>query len=280
MRETNCEREIGWLGVTSKTTEFDECRGLGQCRRVHVLNSWVHDVSMDDLVERFREGVMLTLHVDMVMKLQKDRDFYDLLGQFDVITCDSQIILFATRWLGTPVRERVSGSDFFPKFYARYADDPSVTVFLCGGKPGIADLAAQRINEKVAREMVVGTDSPSFAFDSDPEEIDRMIAVINDSGASVCVVGLAGGRQEKFIMAHRDRMPGVRLWLPLGGTIDYESGTFARPPAWITNWGLEWLYRLLRQPRARFHRYVVHDPPFLWAVVKQKLGWYRDPFAG
>ena len=79
-------------------------------------------------------------------------------------------------------------------------------------------------------------------------------------------------------MRYRDRMPGVRLWLPLGGTIDYESGTFARPPTWITEWGLEWLYRLLKEPRARFHRYVVHEPPFLWAVLKQKLGWYRDPF--
>ena len=66
---------------------------------------------------------------------------------------------------------------------------------------------------------------------------------------------------------------------PLGGTIDYESGTFARPPKWITDWGMEWLYRLVREPRARFHRYVVHEPPFLWAVLKQKLGIYRNPFA-
>ncbi len=58
-----------------------------------------------------------------------------------------------------------------------------------------------------------------------------------------------------------------------------NSGTFARPPKWITDWGLEWLYRLAREPRARFHRYVVHEPPFLWAVLKQKLGWYRDPFS-
>ncbi len=257
---------------------MDTNQGLGQMKRVPMLNAWVHDVSMDDLVEQFREGVMLTLHVDMIMKLQQDREFYDLLDQFDVITCDSQIMYFATKWLGTPVGERVSGSDYFPKFYTRYADDPSMTVFLCGGKPGIAELAAKNVNEKVGREMIVGTDSPSFAFDKDPAEIDRMIAAINDSGATVCLVGLAGARQEKFIMKYRDRMPGVKLWLPLGGTIDYESGTFARPPVWITEWGFEWLYRLLKEPRARFHRYVVHEPPFLWAVLKQKLGRYRDPF--
>ena len=68
------------------------------------------------------------------------------------------------------------------------------------------------------------------------------------------------------------------LWLPLGGTIDYESGTFERPPAWITGWGFEWLYRQVNEPRARFHRYVIYEPPFLWAVLKQRLGIYRDPF--
>lgn len=248
-------------------------------REVPMLNAWVHDVTMDQVVEDFRQGVMLTLHVDMIMKLQKDREFYDLLPAFDVITCDSQIMYFATKFLGTPVPERVSGSDYFPKFYTRYADDPSVTVFLLGGKDGVAAKAAENVNAKVGREMIVGTLAPAFDFETKSGEIDRMIDAVNASGATVCLVGLGGGRQEKWIMAYKDRMPGVRLWLPLGGTIDYESGDFARPPAWITEWGFEWLYRLLREPRARFHRYVVHEPPFLWAVLKQRLGLYRDPLA-
>lgn len=254
-------------------------KSLGALGRVPMLNAWVHDVGMDDLVEHFHEGVLLTLHVDMIMKLQTDRAFHALLDQFDVITCDSQIMYFATKFLGTPVRERVSGSDYFPRFYMRYKDDPSVTVFLMGGKPGVAEKAAGRINAKAGRRMIVGTDAPAFDFETRPGEVDRMIAAVNDSRATVCLVGLGGGRQEKFIMAHRHRMPGVRLWLPLGGTIDYESGTFPRPPKWITEGGLEWLYRLLREPRARFHRYVIHEPPFLWAVLKQKLGLYRDPFS-
>lgn len=248
-------------------------------REVPILNAFVHDVTMDEVVESFREGVMLTLHVDMIMKLQQDRGFYDILKQFDLVTCDSQIMYFALKLLGRPVRQRVSGSDYFPKFYMRYKDDPSVTIFLCGGKPGIADLAAQNVNARVGRRMIVGTDAPPFDFEAREGEVDRMIERINASGATVCLVGLGGGRQEKFIMKHRHRMPGVRLWLPLGGTIDYESGTFDRPPAWITDWGFEWLYRLIKEPRARFHRYVIHEPPFVWAVLKERLGLYRNPFA-
>jgi len=247
--------------------------------RVKMLNVWVHDLTMEELVRDFTEGALLTLHVDSIMKLQKDRGFYEVFDKFDVITCDSQIMYFATKFLGTPVKERVSGSDYFPHFYMHHKDNPNITVFLMGGKPGIADLAAKNVNAKVGREMIVGTDAPAFDFETKPGEIDRMIDAVNASGASVCLVGLGGGRQEKFIVNYRDRMPKVKLWLPLGGTIDYESGTFARPPAWITETGLEWFYRLVKEPRARFHRYVIHEPPFLWAILKQKLGLYRDPFA-
>jgi exopolysaccharide biosynthesis WecB/TagA/CpsF family protein len=248
-------------------------------RKVKLLNVYCHDITMDALVTDLRKGLLLTLHVDMIMKLQQDREFYEIFDQFDIVTCDSQILYFATRFLGMPVTERVSGSDYFPRFYEHYKNDPSVTVFMMGGKPGIAELAAKNINAKVGRDFIVGTDAPAFDFENNPAEVDRMIDAVNASGATVCLVGLGGGRQEKFIVKYRDRMPNVQLWLPLGGTIDYESGTFARPPAWITEWGFEWLYRLLREPRARFHRYVVHEPPFVWAILKQKLNLYKNPFA-
>lgn len=249
-------------------------------RRVRLLNVEVDDVTMDELVESFREGMLLTLHVDMIMKLQRDREFYELLPSFDVVTCDSQILFAASRLLGTPLRERVSGSDFFPRFYERHAKDPGVSVFICGGRAGVAELAARRINAKVGRTMVVGVHSPPFDFDLRPGETERMIAQINESRATVLLVGLGAGRQEKFIVRHRGSLPHVRTFLPLGGTIDYEAGALPRPPSWLTDAGLEWLYRLIREPRARWRRYVLHQPPVLWRLAQQRLGSYRDPFAG
>jgi N-acetylglucosaminyldiphosphoundecaprenol N-acetyl-beta-D-mannosaminyltransferase len=248
-------------------------------RKIRLLNVDVDDITMDELVETFRQGVMLTLHVDMIMKLQQDREFYDLLPKFDVVTCDSQILTFAARLLGTPLKERVSGSDYFPRFYSRYKNDSSVTVFICGGAPGVAETARRNVNAKVGREMVVGTNSPSRDYESQPDEIEQLISEINESGATVLVIGLGGGRQEKFIFRYRDRLRGIRLFLPLGGTIDYEAESLKRPPAWITNAGLEWLYRVLREPRQRWHRYIVHQPPFLYLLARQMVGLYRNPFA-
>jgi exopolysaccharide biosynthesis WecB/TagA/CpsF family protein len=248
-------------------------------RKVRLLNVDVDDISMDELVETFRQGVMLTLHVDMIMKLQKDREFYQLLPKFDVVTCDSQILTVASRLLRTPLTERVSGSDYFPRFYTRYKDDKSVTVFICGGAPGIAEIARSNVNAKVGREMIVGTNSPSRDFETRSGEAERLISEINASGATVLVIGLGGGRQEKFIFRYRDRLTNIKLFLPLGGTIDYEAESLKRPPAWITNAGLEWLYRLLREPRQRWHRYIVHQPPFLYLLARQMMGIYRNPFA-
>src|SRR5260370_24865551 len=148
------------------------------------------------------------------MKLQLDSKYYELLPHFDVITCDSQIRVAARKILATPIRERVSGSDFFPRFYTRYKDDPSVTLFICGGGPGIAEAAAKNINAKVGREMVVGTDSPPLDYEVKPGEINRMLARINESRATALVIGLGAGRQEKFVVRYRERLPHVRTFLP------------------------------------------------------------------
>jgi len=248
-------------------------------KKVRLLNVDVDDITLEELLDSFREGMLLTLHVDMLMKLQRDRDFYEMLPHFSPITCDSQILVAAARAMGTPLRGRVSGSDFLPRYYLKHRGDPQVTIFICGGAPGVAELAARNINHQVGREMVVGTDSPPLDFDRRPGEIDRMVERINGSRATVLVVGLGAGRQEKFIVRQRDRLPRVRTFLPLGGTIDYEARALKRPAPWVTDSGLEWLYRLIRQPRQRWHRYLVHQPPVLWYLARQRLGLYRNPFA-
>jgi N-acetylglucosaminyldiphosphoundecaprenol N-acetyl-beta-D-mannosaminyltransferase len=246
--------------------------------RIRILNVNIDNLTMDELLDDFDGGLLLTLHVDMIMKLQKDREFYALLPQFDVITCDSQILFLAAKLLGTPFRERVSGSDYFPQYCRKHKNNAAIKIYICGGAPGVAELARKNINARAGRDMIVGTCSPPSDYDRRPEEIENMIALINQSQANVLVVGLGGGRQEKFVVNYRDRLPGVKTFLPLGGTIDYEAGTLSRPPAWITNAGFEWLYRVLREPRQRWRRYFVHQPPALYLLCKQKIGCYQNPF--
>lgn len=247
--------------------------------KVQLLNVAVDNVTMDELLHSFDKGMLMTLHVDMIMKLQKDREFYEILPEFDVITCDSHILYQASKFLGTPLKERVSGSDFFPLYYMHHKDNPEITVFLCGGMPGVAEIAQEKINQKAGRKVIVGTYSPPFDFDQNPEEMRKMVNLINASQATVLLVGLGAGRQEKFIVNYRSQLPYVHTFLPLGGTIDYEAETLKRPPSYIVDNWLEWLYRLFKEPKQRWYRYLVHQPPVLWLLLKQKLGLYKNPFS-
>lgn len=245
---------------------------------MRLLNVEISDHSMDDVLA-VREGTFLTLHTNMLGKLQKDRDFHDLLPQFDFVTCDSQVLCHAARWiLGTPVPHRVSGSDYFARFCERHRDDPTVTIFLCGAMPGVAERAQARLNARAGREMVVGTYSPPKGFEDDPAETARILRAITDSGATVLLVGLGTPKENHFIVRHRAALSTVRLFLPLGGTIDYEAGEVKRPPAWVTRIGLEWAYRLVQNPRQRARRYLLEDPPILWLLLRQRRGRYTDPF--
>ena len=117
--------------------------------------------------------------------------------------------------------------------------------------------------------MVVGTDSPPLDFETRPGELERMVARINESRLRCCWSGSAPDVRRSSSFGYRDRMPYVRTFLPLGGTIDYEAGTLERPKSWITNAGLEWLYRVVREPRQRWRRYLVHQPPVLYRLAQQ-----------
>jgi exopolysaccharide biosynthesis WecB/TagA/CpsF family protein len=245
---------------------------------VRLLNVEISDQSMDDVLAK-RDGTFLTLHTNMLGKLQQDKAFHDLLPHFDFVTCDSQVLCHAAKWiLRTPVPHRVSGSDYFARFCERYRDDPSVTIFLCGAMPGVAERAQARLNERAGRRLVVGTYSPPKGFEDDADETARILAAITESGATVLLVGLGTPKENHFIVRHRADLPSVRLFLPLGGTIDYEAGEVKRPPAWVTRVGLEWAYRLVQNPRQRARRYLLEDPPMLWQLLRQRLGRYTDPF--
>ena len=232
---------------------------------------------MDTLLER-KEGVIITVHPDMLMRLQKDREFYDVANKADLITCDSQILMFISKLMGTPFVQRVSGSDYFPLFYKKFADDPSVTIFLLGAMEGVGATARDKINAKVGRNIVVGVYSPPIGFANDPLELDKAIARVNESQATVVVAGISNPISEKLYSQHRGKFTHAKLFLSLGGTIDYEAGHVKRPAPWVTNIGLEWAWRVMLEPRKRWKRYLIDQPPVLALLAKQRFGRYHDPF--
>ena len=249
---------------------------------VQILNLSIDNFSIAELLQKLETdgGTVFTPNVDHLMQLQTDSEFYDIYKTCTYCVCDSKILLYVSKFLGQPLKEKISGSDLFPAFYNYFSQCEETTIFLLGGAEGVARQAQANINHKVGREMVVDSYSPPFGFENDEEECQDIIDRINRSGATVLAVGLGAPKQEKWIAKYKHQLKNVRIFLAIGATIDFEAGTKPRAPKWMSEAGLEWMYRLLSEPKRLWKRYLIDDLPFFGLVLQQKFNLYRRPEEG
>ncbi|MBW4549049.1 MAG: WecB/TagA/CpsF family glycosyltransferase [Symplocastrum torsivum CPER-KK1] len=247
-------------------------------RQVKLLNVAIDNLSRLEFLEKCKSGIVFTPNVDHLMKLQDDPDFYRAYNAATYKLCDSKILFFVSKFLGSPVKEKISGSDLFPAFYEYHKDNEDIKIFLLGAREGVASSAQQKINSKIGRDIIIGTHSPSFGFEKDEQECLKMVEMINQSGATVLAVGVGAPKQENFILKYKDKLPNIKIFLAIGATIDFEAGNIKRAPKWVSELGMEWLYRLVAEPKRLWKRYLVHGPGFFWLVFKQKINFYADPF--
>ena len=246
--------------------------------KIRTLNVDILDITSDELLDRLDEGVLVTPNIDHLVKLQRDRDCYRIYRQAEWGVCDSRVLSLLTRLSRRPIREAIPGSSFFTSYYMYHRNDPDCRIFLLGAAEGVADKAMARINAAVGRQIVVGAHSPSFGFENNDAECRAIVDIVNRSGANVVLVGVGAPKQEKWIDRWKGEMPGVKLWMALGATIDFEAGNIRRAPRAWQKMGMEWFYRFVCEPRRLFRRYFVDDPRFFYYYVRQLAGIYRDPF--
>ncbi len=244
--------------------------------RSPLLNVWVDGVTMHQFLSNLKEGVVFTLNPDHCYHLQRHREFYEAYRQADYITSDSKYVYWGLKLIGRPIPEKVSGSDIVPQFCDFHAKNLDTKVFYLGAAPGIAEKARQRTNARCGREIAVGAHSPSMKFVTDEKEIEEVVQIINRSGATAVIVGLGAPKQEIWIQKHKHRMPGVKIWMGVGATIDYEADAVKRAPRWMTRNGLEWLYRITTEPKRYWRRYF-RDMEYFWLLIVDGLGGYRNP---
>ena len=241
-----------------------------------MLNVWVDDLRLEQLLARLDHGVVFTLNPDHLYHLQRNPEFLAAYRQADFITSDSKYVYWSLGWIGRRIQEKVSGSDIVPSYCWHHRANPDVKVFLLGAGPGIAQTARERINARCGREVVIGAHSPSMTFVTDQAEIAAVIQQINASGANTLIVGLGAPKQEIWMVKYRHQMPGVKVFMGVGATIDYEAGAVARAPRWMTRIGLEWVYRITTEPRRYWRRYL-RDMEFFWLVLLDGIGMYKSP---
>ncbi|MDO4184909.1 MAG: WecB/TagA/CpsF family glycosyltransferase [Bacteroidales bacterium] len=246
---------------------------------VPILNIHINSLSEADLLKELDRGVLVTPNLDHLVKLQKDRDFYECYRKAEWVVCDSKVLYLASKLLPHPIKQAIPGSSFFTSYYMFHKNDFGCKIFLLGAKDGVASKAMARINEKIGRNIVVGAHSPSFGFEKNEIECSEIIHIINESGANVVLVGVGAPKQEKWIFKYKEQMPNVKLWMALGATIDFEAGNVKRAPQWMQTLSIEWFYRFLMEPKRLFKRYFIDDMTFFYYFSKQLLGVYNNPFS-
>ncbi len=221
--------------------------------RILVRGVYFDNVTLDEASDRLRQSVrdgvretVFTPNSEIVQACIDEPALYDVVNAATLVIPDGIGVVKASRILKTPLKGKVAGVDL-GKCVISFAAEDGVPVYLLGGKPGVAETASDKLCAAHAGLRVVGARDGYFAKAG--EETDEVVRAVNESGAQVLFVCLGAPAQEKWIVENRDRMPHVRVFLGLGGSLDVYAGTVKRAPKIFIRLGLEWFYRLLKEPR-------------------------------
>ena len=228
------------------------------------------DEAVDTIFSRIDRGEQTALYTpnsEIVQACIEDAELCSIVNSGDLIVPDGIGVIKAGKILGTPFGGgKVAGIEVGDAVLARAAGGEH-TVFLLGGKPGVAETARDKIAEKYPETKIVGVNDGYFKKDGD--ENAAVIAKINESGADVLFVCLGAPMQEKWIYNNRASMPSVKLMMGLGGSLDGYAGIAKRAPKIFIDLGLEWFYRLLKEPK-RIGR-MMNLPKFYFGTWKYKI---------
>jgi N-acetylglucosaminyldiphosphoundecaprenol N-acetyl-beta-D-mannosaminyltransferase len=237
---------------------------------IEILGVRVDNATYDDLMARVDEFVasgqphqIVTLNPEMLVVAHDDPSFRDVLNHSDLNVADGVGLTFAARWLGHRLRQRVTGSDGIYILAAQCARLGYRPYFL-GAAPGVAELVAQRLAQENPGLDVAG----SYAGSPRAEDEEAVIAQVRAAVPDLLFVAFGVPAEENWIFRNRGRL-GVPVMIGVGGAFDFVAGVTKRAPLWMRRAGLEWLYRLIREPW-RWRRQLAL-PRFLLLVAQQKL---------
>ncbi len=244
--------------------------------RVNILGVGVSAVNMEtalrqteSLLDRGEQGYVCVTGVHGIMEAQSDNSFRDILNHSFITTPDGMPTVWLGRIHGFKHMSRVYGPDYMVAVCER-----SVTKgyrhFLYGGKTGVAEELRAELTRRFPGLQIVGTYTPPFRPLNAEEEAD-LRSQLERSQADVLWCGLSTPKQERFMAAYSQRMP-VKLMVGVGAAFDLLSGNLSEAPDWMKKAGLQWLYRLIKEPRRLWRRYLINNPKFSWLTLLQLAG--------
>lgn len=242
--------------------------------QVFIGDVWVNPITQVQLHALILQAVrerqrlrILNVNARAVALARRLLPFREALTGADVVFCDGYGVLFAARLLGYHLPERITYADWIYPF-AEFSREHGLSWFLLGARPGVAEAAAQRLRKCFPGINIAGTHHGYF--DREGDENESVIRKINLCSPDVTFVAFGMPHQELWIHRYAHRLQ-THVLLAAGACLDYVSGRLRRGPRWMTDHGLEWLARILIEPKRLFWRYALDNSQFALIVLEQWL---------
>ena len=245
--------------------------------RVNIGGVGIDKYSFDEVVDKILKHVLLkgqpeyvvTPNAHHILLLQKDSYFREIYKKAFLVVPDGVSLLWAAKFLQTPLKDRVNGTDLFESLCA-VASHQKLKVFLLGGRPGAAEKAKETLQVRHSGLNIVDTHCPPYGFESKPAEMAVINSKIKAAEPDILFVGLGAPKQEYWIYQNYQKIK-VPISIGIGVSFELVSDMVKRAPKRMQNLGLEWLFRLTVEPSRLWKRYIVGNPKFVWLVIKQKM---------
>lgn len=229
-----------------------------------LLNTYVNNVNMDealqaieDMIVSEKKSYIVAINVDVVMKIENDPYLKEITDKADMVLVDGKPLEWIAKWHKRPVKAKISGSDLVPLLCER-ASEKNHSIFIIGGKEGIAEKAKEKLELKHPGINVVGTYAPPFGFEKNEKELEEINEMISAAHPDLLIVCFGCPKQEKWIYENYQKYD-AKVSVCAGATVDFLAGNVKRCPKWMSDYGLEWFYRFLQEPKRMFKRYFVDD---------------------
>lgn len=223
---------------------------------------------IEQLIKEKKRSYVVAVNVDVVIKMEKDSYLKEITDKADLVLTDGKPLVWISKLYKRPVKARIAGSDLVPILCAHSAKK-GYTIFILGGKEGIAKQAKGNLEKSYPGIQIVGTYAPPFGFEKDQAELDHIAQLISQVHPDILVACFGCPKQEKFIYENYQKY-NATVSICAGATVDFLAGNVKRAPKWMREHGLEWLYRFFQEPKRLFKRYFIDDMKIIRLFFKYK----------
>ena len=246
-------------------------------QRVNILGTQVSSITTSDLLADFKAAIqnkkliqVAITPVNSILAAHKNPQVQNAYNTADYVLCDGMPVKWASSFLNTPVKERITGLDLLPNL-VELCSKNDFSIFLLGASPGVGDKLKDIILNQYPQAKIVGVYVPPFMTTFTADENNNMISAVNAASPDVLLVSLTAPKQDIWIANNKDAL-NATLLVGIGGAFEVMAGLAKRAPKWVQKAGLEWLYRFIQEPKRLFRRYFIEAPLFIPLIIKQKWG--------